>query len=692
MGTIAITTDRGIFYRVADNGDLLWYQDLRQDGTNGMDGTTGWAAASGSRIGTGWAGFSQVFSGGGGHLYAIKPTGELLWYRDTQRNGTPGWAPGSGRQIGAGWNMFSTVFSGGNGVIYGVKPTGELLWYRDLRRDGSNAPNGSTGWDGASGTTVGTGWGGFQQVFSGGNGAIYAITDLGLLRWYRDTRWDGRAGSGSRWDARSGSAIGQGWDVFTTAMPGGNGIIYALTVDGFLLWYHDLAGNGTSQWAGQGLGCTVRGGWFLTQPLESAVQGYCVPLSAEPGQEIAFKVSASTEYAVTYLRLGPQPHGAVGVPVAGQTQQAAQEQEIPQLAWRDGCGWGTSFSTVIPADWRSGIYAARCTADDGTDAYLPFVVKPAPSARAPFAVLANTNTWNAYNDWGGRSKYSAPPAALLSTERPNPAASPVDDGQINHLTRAELWVLGWLEDAGYSVDVYTDHDFHAGIDGLQNYKALLLTTHPEYWSAQMLDNLQAYLAGGGCLLYLGGNGVFERIDYRDDTGTTMVFLGGDAGSQRARSYFRNLTPPRPERAVLGVAYRYEAYMTFAPFRVLAADHAFFDGSGLSNGDLIGADGLNGAGSGWEMDTSLPGLAPDGVVVTVEGASDRGRAPDNLVLLARGTNPGYGADMTCYETPAGGFVFAAGSISFGGALAKDAALQAILRNVLAESLNRPLAPQ
>jgi hypothetical protein len=74
-----------------------------------------------------------------------------------------------------------------------------------------------------------------------------------------------------------------------------------------------------------------------------------------------------------------------------------------------------------------------------------------------------------------------------------------------------------------------------------------------------------------------------------------------------------------------------------------------------------------------------------VIVVAEGADDRGTAPANLQLLARGTNPGYGADMTSYETASGGFVFSAGSISFGGSLAQDPQLQTIVRNILTERL-------
>ena len=82
-----------------------------------------------------------------------------------------------------------------------------------------------------------------------------------------------------------------------------------------------------------------------------------------------------------------------------------------------------------------------------------------------------------------------------------------------------------------------------------------------------------------------------------------------------------------------------------------------------------------------MDTSeeLPGHAP-------------GQAPANIQVLARGTNTGpdntFSAHMTYYDTPAGGFVFAAGSLTFGGSLAEDPQLQAIVRNVLDECLAAP----
>jgi hypothetical protein len=451
----------------------------------------------------------------------------------------------------------------------------------------------------------------FKFVTSDNQSIIYAVTDSGDLLYYRDEARNGTA----RWSfGGTGQKIGNGWASFTAVFSGGNGIIYAITADGFLYYYRDEARNGTARWAYNGIGQQIGSGWFLQQQT-AGVEGYCTPLSVAPGETIEFKVSAGEDYEVTYVRLKQQDDGSVGLAVTGTISVSAGVQNTPAEAWQNGCGWQTSFTLDVPLDWQSGIYAAHCTDSSSNETYIVFIVKPNQEQRNEIAVLANINTWNAYNSWGGRSKYDG--AAVGSFARPNPSTTPIDDGVVNHLTRAELWVLNWLEDAGYSVDVYSDYDFHCGIDNFNNYKALILSTHPEYWTVEMLDNLEAYLAAGGNLLYLGGNGIFEQCVYSKNA-DALIFWGGDSSLGRDRNYFRNMTPPRPERAILGVGFVYNNYLTVsppAPYRVEIAEHHLFEGTGLANGDLIGQDGLNGAASGWEIDISDSASAPDGVIVT-----------------------------------------------------------------------------
>jgi len=320
----------------------------------------------------------------------------------------------------------------------------------------------------------------------------------------------------------------------------------------------------------------------------------------------------------------------------------------------------------------------------GNEFYIVFVVKPAPASKRLLAILANTNTWTAYNAWGGKSHYSPKysPPSFLSLRRPNPSTTPISDGQGNHLTLAELWVLSWLEDAGYAIDAYCDHDFHMGIEDLSEYRALILNTHPEYWTLEMRDQIEQFLAGGGRLLYLGGNGLFEKCVFNDEADGLFFYNGAtvdgvDAEQQRVPSFFRNLNPPRPERPILGVAYEPSGSWTStrAPYKVEPDNqHRFFSGVHPVNGE-IGQTGLNGGASGWEMDT------------TFDFGFESGSAPADCQLLARGTNNEYGSCMTYYDHPGGGFVFSTGSLCFGGSLVQDDNLQVIVENALNECLRQ-----
>ncbi len=454
------------------------------------------------------------------------------------------------------------------------------------------------------------------------------------------------------------------------------------------------------------------------------IEGYAVPLSVGPGDVIAFHVSSPDNYEVTYVRLKEQPDGTPGLPVASPFPMDGWVQSNGSEPWQDGCGWKPNFRLTISTEWRSGYYAARCTTPSGDQFYIVFIVRASPLRPSGIAALASTNTWNAYNGWGGLSKYDG--AAIGSFERPNPATSPVDDGTVNHLTRAELWILNWLEDAGYAYDAYTDHDLHSGTLDLRGYRALILNTHPEYWTIRMRDILDQFLLQGGSVLYLGGNGVFERCEYTNGD-TALEFWGGNPGLGRERNFFRN--QGRPEREVLGVGFFFNNYIYQgdqvsilcppSPYRVEMAQHCLFAGTGVVNGELIGRTGRNrrtgdppelGAASGWEMDISDSATAPDGVVVSgwldYPGLKphdnplqpgDRGTPPRNLIILARGANPPvegpYSAHLTYYETGHGGFVFSVGSLCFGGSLAVDSQLQTVVSNALNEALlpRRQLRP-
>ena len=653
----------------------------------------GWAANSGNQIDTGWAGFVHVLSGGDGVIYAIRDSGELLWYRDDLRDGTNGpgaergWAANSGNQIGTGWAGFVHVLSGGDGVIYAIRDSGELLWYRDDLRDGTNGPGAERGWAANSGNQIGTGWAGFVHVLSGGDGVIYAIRDSGELLWYRDDLRDGTNGPGAErgWAANSGNQIGTGWTFAAVLNQGSDpGSLYAISDTTDMLWYRDDLRDGTNGpgaergWAANS-GNQIGIGWN-TQP-ERRLDGYAVPLSAAPGETVELKISSLPRGSATMqvCRLVEHDDGSVGDPVGISTTIEIVEQPVPTFAWQDGCGWSTTTTVHIDPVWRSGLYAARVMMDGGATTEIVFVVRPAPPAhRNPLLVLANTNCWNAYNAWGGRSNYTVANTGItLSFERPNPETQPdarAGDGWAsNHLTAAEIWLMSWLEGQGFSYDVCSDYDLHEGLVDLSDYRCLVLSTHPEYWSRVMAFRVEEFLDGGGHLLYLGGNGIFRNVEFLAD-GSAMT-TGADAAHMCVEAW----SPDGPfPRTLLGVAYDLSAdsnYPNRCGYVVDDASHRFFAGTGLVNGDVFAIAGRNGGGAcGWEVDCA-------------SAAFFGGSAAPQVAVLAHGqlmTGAGYGGDIAYYDTDGGGFVFAIGSITVTGGLGADARLDTLVKNALSEA--------
>jgi hypothetical protein len=181
-------------------------------------------------------------------LYGIGADGVLRWYR---HNGAttgagadvPGsWAGGNG--VSSGWGELKQVFGGGNGVIYGITPDGQLIWTRHagyLSGGGVEVPG---AWQPAR--PVAVDWGAYTKVFSGGDGVLYAITANGDLLWFRHTG----IGDGSA-QFEGPIAVASGWSGYELVFSGSQGIIYAAGADGILKWFkHDGYQTGAVEWQG----------------------------------------------------------------------------------------------------------------------------------------------------------------------------------------------------------------------------------------------------------------------------------------------------------------------------------------------------------------------------------------------------------------------------------------------------------
>lgn len=401
----------------------------------------------------------------------------------------------------------------------------------------------------------------------------------------------------------------------------------------------------------------------------ASIEGYSNKISYQPGEKIQFKIHSSNPvHDIEIARYG------------ASVQLVHQELSIPGIkqnyhcySYSYGCRWLTTYEVLVDPSWVSGLYSAKLiNPADNKIAWISFVVRKSGSDPVKdILMLSSTNTWAAYNDWGGGSFYDFPMdenvlgSENVSFQRPNKYADPTAVG--GHLVGSETYLLRWMEKNGYSWDHASDRDLHDELDLLGPYKCVIIQTHPEYYTKEMYNKLYRYVQQGGHLAYLGGNAIWGKvvIDPKRDILEIRRNYQAHSYENSIGGLWRHLD--LPESRLLGVQYSETGYLTWKPYQVLNSGHWVFDGTGVSTGDFFGSDCMDTQGaSGHETDK-----------MTIESS----RIP-GIQLLAKGTNPNNGgADMIYYQTTGGGEVFSVGSISFTTCLLTDSVQSRIVRNVL-----------
>jgi hypothetical protein len=446
--------------------------------------------------------------------------------------------------------------------------------------------------------------------------------------------------------------------------------------------------------------------------LSDGLLGYAWPRWVKAGEKSEFRVHSVEPYQLGLWRYGAHKElikrlGWFDEHGPRATMQITPDGDYSQtgVAWNKHGYANPHLHQYVEAPQRSGLYYFHARTAKGAEFAFPWIVAPQRPV-APVAVLASNITWNAYNNFGGRSNYINPgrlPAtptvnarlelkrytdpdgityhtgdyAPLSFERPEPInhidlltelTDPIEGRAACHLAPAEWRLLGWLEREHFAYDYYAETQLHDGTLDLDAYRVLVLSTHPEYWSRAMYLRVKAWVNDrGGRLMYLGGNGLNCEAEFVDPT--AVIYRNGDARALKARAYeSRFHVRVESEANLLGVVFTETGIMTGAPYRVIDASHWAFEGTGLRNGDLFGQASLHmrcpGGASAHETDKVSPS------------------SPGNVVRLAKGTNIDEGgAELAYYETQGGGAVFSVGSIAWPSSILIDGSVSRITANVL-----------
>ena len=387
-------------------------------------------------------------------------------------------------------------------------------------------------------------------------------------------------------------------------------------------------------------------------------------------------------------------------------------------------GWETDFTFEVPAGLRSGVYAARLRAGEA-EFWSPFFVRPPPGkARAPIAFLASTATYIVYMNNRGRFLTAAPEVYhgrltvmdsidALNLEFPGIGLSTYDrhrDGSgVCYSSRhrpvtnfrptgrhwnfnLDLFIVDWLEHLGVDYDVITEEDLHEeGLDLLEPYRVILTGNHPEYDSADMLDSMEAYLRGGGRLMYMGGNGFYWRIAHHPTRRGILEVRRGEGGVRawdaEPGEYYHSFTGEygglwrrqgRAPQKLAGVGFISQGFDKCSYFRRTDASRdprVAFMFEGIDE-EILGDFGvLQGGAAGLEIDCVDPALGTPPHALRVASSENHSNTYELVaeeVRIPHGAtdaviNPDIRADITFFETPEGGAVFSTGSIAYAGSL-------------------------
>jgi len=285
---------------------------------------------------------------------------------------------------------------------------------------------------------------------------------------------------------------------------------------------------------------------------------------------------------------------------------------------------------------------AHGAAHDRAYGYAMFVLRAKRPTGNPLLVLA-TNTYNAYNNWGGRSLYTG--GHQVSFDRPwgrgmlvrphvdnldrkSPVAAPGEtadtDGVAYQAYRWEHGYPGYMSSAGWwtyerrfvewaerneiALDYAVSSDLELTPDVLNGYRLVIGAGHDEYWSAAQRDTLDAHIAAGGNYASFSGNTMFWQVRLSDSEAgrcrnmTAYKYSAhradpvvGSADQHSMSGMWCDPLVGRPEWRSIGAGSAFGLYARFGQatpraaggFTVYRDDHWMLEGTSLRYGDQLG---------------------------------------------------------------------------------------------------------
>jgi hypothetical protein len=441
--------------------------------------------------------------------------------------------------------------------------------------------------------------------------------------------------------------------------------------------------------------------WYRP-PSPTGIAAYPITTSVPAGGSLQIAVSTTSQsYTIDVFRMGwyagaEARHMRTVTGLRGENHGQWRPntfgvQDCPTCTYDRDTGllqldWPVSYTLALPASWISGDYVVRLTTNDGRTAYVPFVVRD----RRPSTVLAvfPVNTYQAYNEWGGKSLYSSnsfgPPTLGVGSNAPAALQvtfeRPYADDQAS--AKADYRTVSFLERQGYDVTYATSADLDRDRTLLAGHRVVIMVGHDEYWSRGMRDAVESGRDRGLGVLFLSGNSMYWQVRYGADAQGRdhevlicyrTASIDPDRRTNPALVTVRWVEPPVSDSpdSVIGGLYTGRVLARPTTWVVAATAPAWLLlGTGLQAGSSI---------------AGLVGIECDGVVTAQNhpfGWEASHPPADMVIVSASPVVTASGSAMVSntiyYRTARGGQVFSVGTWSWQEFLSGPGRSQAVVR--------------
>lgn len=458
--------------------------------------------------------------------------------------------------------------------------------------------------------------------------------------------------------------------------------------------------------------------WDISGAGDPDIQGFATTMSVQPGETVKFKIKATTSYTVDVYRLGyyqglgarrQAPTWAVSSPV--NQPPCATDQSTHNY----DCGtWAVSTQWQVPSSAVSGVYVANL-AMGNSYSHITFIVR-GDNTNSDVVFKTSDATWQAYNEYGGASFYTAPYALTgtqarafkISYNRPFQTRSR-ELGR-DFLFSNEYPTLRFLEANGYDVSYTTDVDVSTGTTVLTNHKTFLSVGHDEYWTLDERNKVEAARDAGVNMAFLSGNEAYWHttfaasidgtntanrtiVGYKDSWDPSQINPSGEATPTWRDPAYAAPNGSRPENSLTGTMYM--SNFTDLAITVSAAQGKarLWRHTNLASLPAGGSAQLAPHSIGYESDEDVDnGFRPAGLMRLSETTGPTGQKVQNPAgtTVAPGTTT---HSLTLYRASSGALVFGAGTINWGWGLDQyhdgdnsnppDSRMQQATLNILAD---------